>query len=193
MRPRSEARADAIIDVVIDLLESDGYDAVQVRTVASRARVSLATIYKLFGTRDQLIVTALDRWMEITLYADLTMPRPDESPYDTLVRVLRSVFEPWEHHPRMLEAYHRARTRPGGDRLVMHGLEIVQPIAEAAITKDDPQYLSDVKLIFGHVLRAVIGRFADGEIAITDVLPILERTLFRLTTDNELGKPKNLA
>ena len=77
MREPAEARADAIIHVVLDLLESEGYDAVRVRTVARRARVSLSTIYKLFGTRDELIVTALERWMDANAYSALTMPEPD--------------------------------------------------------------------------------------------------------------------
>lgn len=192
MRRRSEDRAATIVGVVLDLLESEGYDAVQVRTVASRARVSLATIYKLFGTRDQLIVIAMERWLDANAYAELTMPEPNESPYETMVRVLRTVFEPWEQHPRMLEAYHRAVTSGSGDRLVIHGLAIVKPIVEAALPDADPQYLRDVELIHGHVVRAVIARFADGEIAITDVLPILERTLFRLTTNNELATTRGL-
>ncbi len=193
MRRRSEDRAATIVGVVLDLLESEGYDAVQVRTVASRARVSLATIYKLFGTRDQLIVTAMERWMDANAYAELTMPEPGESPYETMVRVLRTVFEPWEQHPRMLEAYHRAVTSGSGDRLVTHGLAIVRPIVEAALPDADPQYLQDVELIHGHVVRAVIARFADREIAITEVLPILERTLFRLTTNNELALSRGLS
>lgn len=185
MRERAEARADSIVDVVVDLLETEGYDAVQVRTVARRARISLATLYKLFGTRDELIVTALERWMDANAYAELTMPEPDESPYDTMVRVLHTVFEPWEQNPHMLEAYHRARSGPGGERLDVHGSAIVRPIVEAAMPPDtDPQYLSDVLLIHGHVVRAVVARFADGEIAVTDILPILERALFRLTSDN---------
>jgi AcrR family transcriptional regulator len=129
VRATAEARANAIVDVVVDLLETEGYDAVQVRTVASRAHISLATMYKLFGTRDELIVAAVERWMESNQYASLSMPAPGEAPYDTLVRVLRAVFEPWEEHPRMLEAYHRARRGPGGDRLVLHGLAVVAPIA----------------------------------------------------------------
>jgi hypothetical protein len=32
---------------------------------------------------------------------------------------------------------------------------------------------------------AVIGRFVNGQIAITDILPSLERTILRLTTNNE--------
>lgn len=192
MREPAEARADAIVDVVLDLLESEGYDAVQVRTVARRARVSLSTIYKLFGTRDELIVTALERWMDANAYSALTMPEPEESPYGTMVRVLRTVFEPWERHPRMLEAYHRARSGPSGKRLDLHGMAIVQPIVEAALAGADPHYLSDVELIHGHVVRGAVARFADGEIAVTDILPILERALYRLTTDNrpEDARPK---
>jgi AcrR family transcriptional regulator len=113
VRPRAEARADDIVDVVVDLLESEGYDAVQVRTVARRARISLATMYKLFGTRDELIVTALERWLDAHAYAALTMPEPGES----------------------------------------------------------------------YVVRGAIARFADGQIAVTDILPILERALFLLTAD----------
>jgi TetR/AcrR family transcriptional regulator, cholesterol catabolism regulator len=184
MREPAETRADAIVDVVLDLLESEGYDAVQVRTVARRARVSLSTIYKLFGTRDELIVTALERWMDANAYSALTMPEPEESPYGTMVRVLHTVFEPWERHPRMLEAYHRARSGPSGKRLDLHGMAIVQPIVEAALAGADPHYLSDVELIHGHVVRGAVARFADGEIAVTDILPILERALYRLTTDN---------
>src|SRR5471032_3097105 len=104
---------DAIVAVVQDLLESDGYDAVQLREVARRARVSLATIYRLFSSRDELIVTSIERWMSTNSYAELALPEPGESVYDGLMRGLRYVFEPWERNPRMLEAYHRAH-RAGG-------------------------------------------------------------------------------
>jgi AcrR family transcriptional regulator len=191
MRASTEARAAAIVNVVLDLIESEGYDAVQVRTVARRARISLATLYKLFGTRDQLILCALERWMDDHAYNALTMPDPDESAYDTLVRVARTVFEPWEQHPRMLVAYHRAQSAPRGAELDLYGMAIVRPIAEAALADADPQHVSDLELILRHVERAVIARFADGEIAITDILPILERTLYRLTTDNRIPSPRN--
>ena len=61
--PAGPTHADAIVAVVQELLETGGYDAVQLREVARRARVSLATIYRLFPTRDELIVISLERWM----------------------------------------------------------------------------------------------------------------------------------
>ncbi len=187
MTQSADARADAILDVVVDLLESEGYEAVQVRTVARRARISLTTLYRQFGTLDQLILAALQRWMQANAYAELTMPEPGESPYETLVGIMRTVFEPWEKNPRMLEAYHWARCRPGGEQLVIQGMEIVMPIVQAAIPDADPEYLRDAEMIHSHVTRAAIARFAQGEIAITDILPILERALFRLMTDKRFG------
>ncbi|OOK83958.1 bacterial regulatory s, tetR family protein [Mycobacterium kansasii] len=105
---------DPILEVVVDILETGGYDAVQLREVARRARTSLATIYKRYPTRDALILAALERWMDENRYAGLAtqQPGPDESIYDGLMRVFRTIFEPWERHPDMLRAYYRARSAP---------------------------------------------------------------------------------
>jgi TetR/AcrR family transcriptional regulator, cholesterol catabolism regulator len=187
MKRNADARADAILDVVVDLLETEGYEAVQVRAVARRARISLTTLYQRFGTLDQLILAALERWMQANAYAELTMPEPDETPYEILVRIMRTVFEPWLKNPRMLEAYHHARSRPGGEQLVIQGMGVVMPIVHEVLPHADPEYLRDAEMIHSHVTRAAIARFAEGEIAITDILPLLERALFRLMTDNRLG------
>src|SRR6266566_4392225 len=77
---------DVIVRAVIGMLESGGYDAVQLREVARRAHVSLATIYKLFPTRDELIVTAIAQWMAQNCYGELALPAPDETLHDGLMR-----------------------------------------------------------------------------------------------------------
>jgi AcrR family transcriptional regulator len=176
---------DRIVGVVQELLESGGYDAVQLREVARQAHVSLATIYRLFPTRDDLIVTAIEQWMSTHSYAELAMPEPGESVYDGLMRGLRYVFEPWERNPRMLEAYHRARTGPGGRRLDRQGMRAIEPNANALLAAADPAYVEDLTLILKNIAYAVIGRFAAGTLDITAILPTLERAVFRLTTNNE--------
>jgi TetR/AcrR family transcriptional regulator, cholesterol catabolism regulator len=178
-RPALE-RADEIIAVVIDILERDGYDAVQVRTVADTAKISLATLYKLFSTRDELIVSAIERWMDASVYVKVAPPSPAEDPYEAMVRVVRTVFSPWEDQPRMLEAFHRASYRPGGERLHAQGLPIVEDFVQGV----DSEYARDLQLIMWHMVRSVLDRFAEGELAITKIVPVLERTLFRLTADN---------
>jgi TetR/AcrR family transcriptional regulator, cholesterol catabolism regulator len=182
---RQARTRDAIVGVVLELLESEGYDSVQLRTVAKRARVSLSTIYNFFSTRDELIVAGLGRWMQANGYARLSEPPAGMSLDEGLMWVFRQIFEPWERNPRLLEAYHRARTGPGGHRLDEQGTAIVEPVSRAMLARVDPAYAEDVGVILTNVAYAVIGRFADGEISIAEILPTLERTVHRLTTDNE--------
>ena len=180
--------ADRTLDIVVELLETEGYDAVQLREVARRARMSLATIYKRYGTRDELILAALDRWMEENRYAGLTEPHdPDESLYVGLMRVLRTIFEPWEEHPAMLKAYFRARTAPGGEKLIRRGFDAVVPaVTEVVADADaDPNFIRDADAIVTNVVYGLLGRFAAGEIEITEIVPSLDRTVQYLTTSYE--------
>ena len=180
------ASGDRILDIVVELLETEGYDAVQLREVARRARTSLATIYKRYGTRDELILAALNRWMEENRYSGLTRPHePDESLYAGLMRVLRTIFEPWERHPAMLKAYFRARTAPGGQKLVRRGLDAVIPAAMEVLAAADPVFVNDVDDIVSNAVYGLMGRFAADEIDITQILPSLDRTVRYLTTEHE--------
>jgi len=181
---RQVRNLDAIVRVVQDLLESEGYDAAQLRVVAKRAGVSLTTIYKLFPSRNDLIVTALGRWMEANCYSGMADLPPDASLFEALMWIYRRLFEPWERNPRILEAYHRARTAWGGERLDMQGLAAVVPVAGALLDNLDPTYAKDLNLILTNTAVGVIQRAAVGELAITDMLPVIDRTLFRLTRDN---------
>ena len=177
---------DRILDIVVDLLETDGYDAVQLREVARRARTSLATIYKRYGTRDELILAALDSWMEENRYADLTKPHDaDESLYVGLMRVLRTIFEPWERHPAMLEAYFRARSGPGGEKLIRRGFEAVVPAVMEVVADADPDFIRDAEAILTNVVYGLLGRFAVGEIEITEIVPSVDRTVQYLTSTYE--------
>ncbi|MFD4402075.1 TetR family transcriptional regulator [Nocardia sp. NPDC058499] len=173
-----------ILAVVADALERAGYDGVYLQDVARGARVSLSTIYKMFGTRDQLIIAALEQWMARTSYTDLAPSDPDEPLGAGLMRLFRRVFEPWERCPKMLEAYHKARTGPGGDRLESQGIAALLPAAGAVLAGADPDYLDDIGRVLTGLSYGLINRYAAGAIQITDILPTLEKAVHRLTTDN---------
>lgn len=179
-RPSVEDRGDAIVETVIRLLETEGYDAVQVRRVAAEASVSLATMYKLYGSRDELIVCAVETWMAANAYAGLGELSPTDSAYEALAAIVRSVFARWEHQPHMLAAFIRARFGPGGARLGLQGFDVVEPIARRALADLDPDLLADLVTIVEHVLLGALDRFAAGEIAVDDIAPILDRTLLRI-------------
>lgn len=189
--PRGSA-TDPIVDAAISIIETDGYDAVTLREVARRARVSLGTIYKRFPTRrerdlrtrDALISAALETWIEDHVVVEIEPPSPDESVYDGLMRMLRYLFEPWQAQPRMLETYHRVTGSPHGAALHAKTFSIVAPVGLRILDGCDPTYVDDVHTILGDACDAAIARFAEGHVDARDILPRLERTVYRLTADN---------
>jgi AcrR family transcriptional regulator len=177
-------QARKITETTLSLLESEGYDAVQLRRVARLAQVSLTTVYKLYPTRDELVLTAVAQWMATNTYTELDPPRADESLADVLIRVTRYVFEPWERHPRMLAAYYHARSGPGGQRLDAQGFAAVLPAVSTMFASLDEDYAADLALVLTNMVYALLGRFAHGDLAITEILPALERAIIRLTQNN---------
>jgi AcrR family transcriptional regulator len=184
----ADCKADPIIKIVVELLDTQGYEAVQLREVARRARVSLATIYKRYATRDELIAAALEWWMDTNRYARLPSAAngaSGESLYADLMQLLRTIFEPWEQHPLMLRAYFRARSGPSGDKLIQHGLDVVVPVAKSILAQVDSAYAKDLEQILTAVIVGFLGRFAEGEIGVTEIVPGLERAVFWLTAAYE--------
>lgn len=183
MASRLEARDDDIIRTVMRLLETEGFEAVQVRRVADEASISLATLYKLYGSRDELIIRAIERWMRENAYVGLDDIPDDATPFEAASKLVRTVFARWEQQPHMLAAFTRARLSPGGKRLDAQGFTAVMPRAQAALAGLDPDLLADTIVILEHVNLAAIQRFADGEIAVTEIVPLYERALRRLLPD----------
>jgi hypothetical protein len=129
---------------------------------------------------------AVERWMAANSYADLAPPLVDETLYDGLIRVFRHVFEPWERNPRMLQAFHRARTTGAGrTRLDLQGMAAVEPVARAVLDGADPDYIDDIDLVLTNLAYALVARVADTSLQATAVLPLLERAVLRLTANNE--------
>ncbi|HWF28382.1 MAG TPA: TetR family transcriptional regulator [Mycobacterium sp.] len=183
-----EPAPDPLIDIVVDLIDTQGHDAVQLREVARRARMSLTTIYKRYPTRDELIVAALRWWMDTHRYAAFTSRRAsssDESVYDGLMWIFRAIFEPWEQHPHMLQAYVRAQAGPGGDELTQRGFNVVVPAVRAVLRNCDDRFAEDLGVILTGVVYGTLGQFAAGAIAITGIMPTIERTVYWLTKAHE--------
>ena len=144
----------------------------------------MTTIYKRAGTRDELIAAAVDSWMADNLYRPVPAPPPGESLADGLMRIFRHVFEPWERNPGMLRAYHYVRCGPCGQALERRAWEAIEPSARIVLSGAPPEYTADIDLILTHVADGLIVRFAAGEITAAGILPLLDRVVRRLTSDN---------
>ncbi|WP_395308768.1 TetR family transcriptional regulator [Mycobacterium sp. AMU20-3851] len=180
---------DRLLDVVAEMLEVDGYDAVQLRAVARTAQVSLSTIYKRYGTRDELIMAALQHWMQRNRYADVGTHStgPGRSLHESLMQLLRPIFEPWERHPRMLTAYFRARSSTQGQKLFRFGLELVAPAGLELLADVDDEFAASLDAIVTTVIYGLLSRHSAGEIAVTDIIPILDQTVYWVIRGYETG------
>jgi len=191
--PKPDPRTrEAIVDATIDLIESDGYDAVSLSEVARRARVSLATIYKLFPTqrakqsraRDEVIVAAVERWIDLNVHADVAPASADESLHDALLRMMRYAFEPWLQNPGMLVAYHRVANGPQRLRVRSRMFDSLAPVGLRALEVHDPRYAADVSIVMELVCDGAIGWYAEGHLELDEVFPTISRAVHRLTADN---------
>ncbi len=170
----------AILDVVTGLLQKKGYDGWQLRDVADGAHVSFTTIYKSFPSREALIVAAVERWMAEHVYRPIPVPAEGVSVFDALVDALHHIFEPWEEHPEMLQVFVQACSTSGRERLRAQGNEAIAPVFALAEAQLDPAFAADLNLVLSNVVEGALTRYVNHELRVTEILPILVRTLHRL-------------
>jgi AcrR family transcriptional regulator len=61
---RSRGRVELILKTATELLKEGGVDALTTRSLAARAGIPVATIYRYFANRDEIIAAYLDREMQ---------------------------------------------------------------------------------------------------------------------------------
>jgi TetR/AcrR family transcriptional regulator, cholesterol catabolism regulator len=98
------ARKVRLLSAAVELAAEGGYDAVQMRDVASRAEVALGTLYRHYASKDQLLLAALaDQATTLRERLDQRPPRGDV-PADRVADVLRRATRALERQPRVTHA-----------------------------------------------------------------------------------------
>ncbi|MEJ5255019.1 MAG: TetR family transcriptional regulator [Acidimicrobiales bacterium] len=98
------ARRQRVIEAALQLGSEGGYDAVQMRDVATRANVALGTIYRYFSSKDHLLAAALVEWTrDLERRVTMRPPRGDTIA-DRVVDVLRRATRAMEREPKLSAA-----------------------------------------------------------------------------------------
>src|SRR3954451_16637018 len=104
------ARRQRVLVSALDLAAAGGYEAVQMRDVATSAGGALGTIYRYFPSKDALLAAAMVEWMEdLERRVSQRGPRGDttaERVYD----VLRRAVSTMERQPQLAVAVITALT-----------------------------------------------------------------------------------
>lgn len=85
-RPRSEEARQAALDATVDLLLANGVDGVTFDDVAARSGVAKTTLYRHFGTKQAMVVTAASSCL-------VEVPTPDTG---DLRLDLKDIFDRWK-------------------------------------------------------------------------------------------------
>ena len=98
------ARKQRLLSAATSLAAEGGYDAVQMRDVASRAEVALGTLYRHYSSKDQLLLAALAH--QATTLRERLDQRPPrgEGPAERVADVLRRATRALERQPRVTHA-----------------------------------------------------------------------------------------
>jgi AcrR family transcriptional regulator len=96
------ARRAKIIEETIGLIAEVGADAVQMRDVAQRSDVALATLYRYFSSKENLLAAALQDWQKRLTRRILTAGGPTNSdPLPGVLDYLRRAQRAFNRNPEM--------------------------------------------------------------------------------------------
>jgi AcrR family transcriptional regulator len=87
-RPRSAAADEAILQAALSLLAEDGYRALTMEGVRERAGVGKATIYRRYGSKEELVSAAIEH-----LNSDIPMPEDTGSMLGDFAATAQTILE----------------------------------------------------------------------------------------------------
>jgi AcrR family transcriptional regulator len=112
LTPNQAARRRRVIEAAMKLAADGGYDAVQMRDVASEAGVALGTIYRYFASKDHLLAACQVEWAEeIQRRVHLRPPKGDTA-VERVCDVLRRATRSNEKQPQLTAALLTAISSP---------------------------------------------------------------------------------
>lgn len=112
LTPAQQERRARVLDAAVALARDGGYEAVMMKDVADRAGVALATVYRYFASKDQMLAEALVGWggvLDDRLHA---RPPRGATPADRVLDVLGRALRAVEVEPEFARAVTAALLSP---------------------------------------------------------------------------------
>jgi AcrR family transcriptional regulator len=159
------ARRERVVLAALELGADGGYEAVQMRDVATRAEVALGTIYRYFPSKDALLLAVMVHWLGDLERRVSTQPPTGATTRDRIMDVLTRALGAMDRDPRLTTAVIGAMT--AGDPASVDAIhEVTQAMARilrAAFPEDvDPALEASTAKVLGHVWWSATISWANG-------------------------------
>jgi len=159
-------RRRRLVDAAVELAQQGGYDAVQMRDVANRADVALATLYRQYPSKDQLLLAALAD--QTGTLRDILGKRPARgaTPLDRVNGVLERATRALTREPRLAGAMVTALGSPEPDAAAIKQeiLELLRGILGDAGGFQEVSDADAALRTLGYVWFAALGAWSSGMI-----------------------------
>lgn len=148
----------------MELAAEGGYEAVQMRDVAARARVALGTIYRYFSSKDHVLAAAQVEWSREIQERLAQRPAKGDTPADRVADVVRRATRAMERQPRLAAALVTAIS--SSDPAVRECQEEVSGVMAAVLRSGmdgvDPETRDGVVRVLGHVWFSALLNWVNG-------------------------------
>lgn len=164
LTPHQAARRARVLEAALALAAEGGYDAVQMRDVASRAQVALGTIYRYFASKDHLLAACqLELWRTLRQRIEVRPPRGDTAAARVL-DLIESQMRVVEREPLRAAALITASSSP--DPAVrdtqVEMIELMDGILAAAMGDLDPSRKAEIARMLRHIWFANLLGWVNG-------------------------------
>lgn len=159
------ARRQRVITASLELAAEGGYDAVQMRDVASQANVALGTIYRYFSSKDHLLAAAMVEWVNGLERRVNQRPPKGDTTADRVVDVLLRASRAMEKEPLLSAAVVTALSSndPGVADCQRDVGVAMNRIQGLAFPDDfDPELQARITLALGHVWFSSLVGWVNG-------------------------------
>lgn len=159
-----QARLQRVVDAAMELGLEGGYEAVQMRDVASRAHVAMGTVYRYFTSKDHLLAAALVHWVEQLDTRLAQSPAKGDTQADRVVDVLDRALRAMGRQPRLVEAVFSslASSDPSTIECQNQISDLMDGVISRAMGEPQPEDFADRSRMVGHVWFSSIVGWVNG-------------------------------
>jgi AcrR family transcriptional regulator len=159
------ARRERVIRAALDLGAEGGYDAVQMRDVATRADVALGTIYRYFPSKDALLLGVMVHWLGDLEQRVTRRPPAGATTVERIMDVLERALRSMDRQPMLTTAVIGAMTsgEPASVDAIGEVTSTMARIMRSAFPDDvDPAVEASAAKVLGHVWWSATISWANG-------------------------------
>jgi AcrR family transcriptional regulator len=159
-----QARLQRVLDAAMELGLEGGYEAVQMRDVASRAHVAMGTVYRYFTSKDHLLAAALVHWVEQLDARLAQVPARGGSAADRVIDVLDRALRAMGRQPRLVEAVFSSLSSSDPSTIECQNQisTLMDGIIRRAMGEPAPDDFADRSRLLGHVWYSSIVGWVNG-------------------------------